>query len=739
MVKMEGNLVKKWLLISVLCVAAVAHAQQKTNLTAASANCTSMSCLSISVDPGQGGATFTITANASGNTIQFEASGDGGTTRVALNVTPSNSPTAVTSSTGTGTWQANTAGYTNVYMRISTLVGGSTTVSIVPSNASARAGGGGGGVTCTPTVGGLVPTPPNDTSLFLNGECLWSHATGSYNTVIDATNYGVTSGGEQFDVGFSNTSHTITFPNNDCPTNAPLGAIIFGTTFASTFSGAGSLIIAQGTITGVCNVGSGTLTASAAAGSDCISGAGTLCSITWGTDQTSNLATFATDVISDPNCAVGILPAGVFLVQSGFANDIPANSCAAATGSNFQGPAFTGIGPYWASTTIVPTPNFDTTPGSGNSCDGGVTQTACFFSTPAAIIANFGISGNGNPCTGKTDTFTGVELNGGTIEANAYAYSVLLSNWCTDDANSIGLLTNSASQVSIQNTTISAFGSLPCKNTQHSPNFVYVSVSQCANGTRSTTANTCGLYNVGTGHWESRDSVYGCKTSQSVITILNSANATLNLDGGYLALINTAANDAYLLLNEGTANLSKVFISDVDSSAGTPNYGIYTVSPAKTNLRDTTVDMTYIGAIAFDTLDAGGEIADFGGNLITTVAANKLGAGSLLGGKFVQATGLPSIASGFGTGASVVLGSYWDSFTINVGTSNTGTGVLTLPTAPNGWSCSATDVSTTSTTVSQTKVVPTSTTSVTFQNYTDISGTHAWVDSDILNVQCNPY
>lgn len=104
---------------------------------------------------------------------------------------------------------------------------------------------------------------------------------------------------------------------------------------------------------------------------------------------------------------------------------------------------------------------------------------------------------------------------------------------------------------------------------------------------------------------------------------------------------------------------------------------------------------------------------------------------------------IPAISSGFGTSAAVThfSTSSTDSFTftISVGTSNTGTGVLTLPFSSVGWTCTATDVTTTSTTVSQTKVVPTSTTSVTFQNYTDVSGTHAWVDNDVLNGQCSRY
>jgi hypothetical protein len=135
------------IILILLALARAAPAQQKVNLTASGTTCASgvsAACLSVSVDPTQGGATFTLTGTFSA-TVQFEASGDGGATWVALNVTPSNSTTAVTSATATGTWQANVAGYTNVRERVSTFSSGPVVASIIESTASARAGGGGGG------------------------------------------------------------------------------------------------------------------------------------------------------------------------------------------------------------------------------------------------------------------------------------------------------------------------------------------------------------------------------------------------------------------------------------------------------------------------------------------------------------------------------------------------------------------------------------------------------------------
>jgi hypothetical protein len=126
-----------------LIVPIAVRGQQKKALSAASSTCTATSCLTVTVDQTQGGATFTI-SNAAGNTIQFEASGDGGATIVSISATPSNSSTTATSTTSSGTWQVNTAGYTNLYLRMSNLVSGTTTVSIIQSTASARGGSGAG-------------------------------------------------------------------------------------------------------------------------------------------------------------------------------------------------------------------------------------------------------------------------------------------------------------------------------------------------------------------------------------------------------------------------------------------------------------------------------------------------------------------------------------------------------------------------------------------------------------------
>jgi hypothetical protein len=289
----RDNTMRKLIVLSmILAMCSVAKAQQKQALSAASASCTATSCLGVTVDQTQGGATFTITANASGNTIVFEASGDGGTTRVALNVTPSNSTTAVTSTTGTGTWQANTAGYTNVYMRMSNLVGGTTTVSIIQSTASARAGGGGGGgsgsiVSCTaPAANGAILFQNGTTDTATCDPNLVWNPTGGGLGALEVTADGVNAwyamapivqgstitGNQQMAGLFAEGNTTINSPNTNADSVAgilgdALGAgsgtfnELVGSSFNAGYSGTGTVTLMNDyRAQGGTNTGGGTVT-----------------------------------------------------------------------------------------------------------------------------------------------------------------------------------------------------------------------------------------------------------------------------------------------------------------------------------------------------------------------------------------------------------------------------------------------------------------------------------------------
>jgi hypothetical protein len=99
----------------------------------------------------------------------------------------------------------------------------------------------------------------------------------------------------------------------------------------------------------------------------------------------------------------------------------------------------------------------------------------------------------------------------------------------------------------------------------------------------------------------------------------------------------------------------------------------------------------------------------------------------------------PTIASGFGSTPSVANNNGTAAFTINVGTGGSATsGVVTMPSAAHGWSCSAVDSTTPASFVEA--VLPTSATSITIDNYSRTTGLAiAWTASDVLAVQCTGY
>jgi hypothetical protein len=101
----------------------------------------------------------------------------------------------------------------------------------------------------------------------------------------------------------------------------------------------------------------------------------------------------------------------------------------------------------------------------------------------------------------------------------------------------------------------------------------------------------------------------------------------------------------------------------------------------------------------------------------------------------------PTIAAGGcgGAAASIPTNNGPSSFTVNVGTTPTSAGcVIGLPTATNGWNCSATDITTNSTSVFLQKqtAAGSSTTQVTIVNYSDVAVATAPTASDIWQVSC---
>jgi hypothetical protein len=98
----------------------------------------------------------------------------------------------------------------------------------------------------------------------------------------------------------------------------------------------------------------------------------------------------------------------------------------------------------------------------------------------------------------------------------------------------------------------------------------------------------------------------------------------------------------------------------------------------------------------------------------------------------------PTVSSGFGSSPSIVKNNGPQGFQVNVGTGGSASsGVIGLPTAPNGWACSVADVTTPATNF--TKQTASSTTTATVTNYGTSNTATGWTASDKLNMSCSPY
>jgi len=108
----------------------------------------------------------------------------------------------------------------------------------------------------------------------------------------------------------------------------------------------------------------------------------------------------------------------------------------------------------------------------------------------------------------------------------------------------------------------------------------------------------------------------------------------------------------------------------------------------------------------------------------------------------VNSTTQPTIAGAGcgGSAASIPATNGNFTFNINVGTAPTSGGcTVTMPAATTGWNCSVNDFTTISTSVFVQKQTASSTTSVTFQNYSDVAVATAPTANDIYHVSCQAY
>jgi hypothetical protein len=132
---------------------------------------------------------------------------------------------------------------------------------------------------------------------------------------------------------------------------------------------------------------------------------------------------------------------------------------------------------------------------------------------------------------------------------------------------------------------------------------------------------------------------------------------------------------------------------------------------------------SYVGSAITDSLASG----TVGGS--STTSSIMVGGGLKFTNLLLSATA-PTISSGFGTSPSIVQQNGTAAFEVNVGTGGSATsGVIGLPTAANGWSCTAIDMNTND--VTRETAFTTATVTLTAAS--------AWTASDKLLVNCGAF
>jgi hypothetical protein len=159
-------------------------------LTAQASTCqpstSTTACLFLVIDPKWNTVGATLAGTFSG-TFQFEGSGDGGSTWVSVQATPSSGGSAVTSATGTGTWTIPAGGYSYIRIRCSTYTSGSATATLNPSQAVPPSGAGSGSGTVTSitfTGDGVVDSSTPSTAVTTSGTVTATIKNQSANTVL---------------------------------------------------------------------------------------------------------------------------------------------------------------------------------------------------------------------------------------------------------------------------------------------------------------------------------------------------------------------------------------------------------------------------------------------------------------------------------------------------------------------------------------------------------------------------
>lgn len=233
-------------------------------------------------------------------------------------------------------------------------------------------------------------------------------------------------------------------------------------------------------------------------------------------------------------------------------------------------------------------------------------------------------------------------------------------------------------------------------------------------------------------HFESFS--YSVAVAGGTITDNSSPNSTSKLK---VRNANTGVYDLDLGPNEQVGQLQ---FSLHSANAGEHNWCLV---PGQSGLgffeiwKGTNSSNNCIGGAAVFQFDASSNLNIIGSNLNSTLGFKNNGS------LFISATAPTIAAAGCGGSAATIANNNGTAaFEINVGTAPGSACTVTMPAAAHGWSCSAVDVTTNSTSVFVQKQSPAAsqtTTQIVITNFNDVAVATAFTASDVVRVSCHGY
>jgi len=291
-------------------------------------------------------------------------------------------------------------------------------------------------------------------------------------------------------------------------------------------------------------------------------------------------------------------------------------------------------------------------------------------------------------------------------------------------------LTNVGENVSFVGGTFANKGSAfnqTCVDFETGGDFQFISVSfdQCG-----INLNAEGQWDLVSPHIENPNSsisvpyiLFGTSTNQTRLTITGGYFIATkgNTGSSFILDTSTVSNHALLVDTRGTTFAPSTGTAAIINNTGNSCCGVLWMSGVQNG----------IGGETFTNFVNGGWLAS------TIWKSSGLYFGSPE--RLLTSQTNPTITSGFGSSPAISFANGAAAFQIRIGTGSPSSGVLSMPTASDGWYCTCTDLTTTSTSNFVCKQTAGSASSVTLSVFNDVATAGSWTSGDLLLVSCSAY